>query len=197
MSNLENKSVTQLYHVLNQHMSDGHKSIAKACEIIVELRKRGEIVECTRTGVYRYYREIAAGQLTAAAVVAFCGMPDMLKRLAGQPAAEQDELASGKRVPVVVGVDNGEPVVRELDVIRMSRQQRDCVFTPDAKPVPVAEQAKTVKVREHERAKVGERKKLVPVKAETGSDSVRVGEHLVPAVRLAEALRALGYAVTR
>src|SRR5262249_19556307 len=60
-----------------------------------------------RSGIATYLPSIAAGTVTAEAVVAFAGQPRVLRAVTTLPPEEQRRLASGGTVPLVVASEKG------------------------------------------------------------------------------------------
>jgi len=135
--------------IITQHNSDLHAmptetlklELAKSLQITVEnfqrmafiireLEERGEDLESLRISLLTYLRKIAHGQLAAAAVVRFASRPDLLARVSRLPLPDQEFLAQGGPIDLVVR--QGESMTtRKLDPFTLERNQLAQVFDTD------------------------------------------------------------------
>jgi preprotein translocase subunit Sec61beta len=198
MSKFHNLTVAQLYKALDGYLIDGDHAIRDACVVLVELRQRGERPEVTRSGVFKWFREIATEQLTPRAVLVFAdACPTVLTKLSGQPRDYQNALADGKRIECAHVDDKLNVETRNIEVVRMNKSVMDAVFAPNGSIRPVEKQAEILV--ELAKAKASRKAEFKPVviKANTGADTVTVNGVDVSSVDLANALQELGYVITR
>lgn len=89
---------------LRNRLADGLRLTAVGIELMGrywrELERRGEDLSELRAGVGRYIPLVAAGRLSAHAVVSFIGYPSILRVIEGLPVERQRQLADGAAVQV-------------------------------------------------------------------------------------------------
>lgn len=102
-------------------------SISRMAAIIRELESRGEDLSDLRIGMVPFLRRIAHGQLSASAVVRFASRPLLLQQIGNLPLPDQEKLAGGEPVRLMVG--GGD--FRLVDPMDLTRDQFFQVFARD------------------------------------------------------------------
>ncbi len=124
---LKTLTTEQLKQALATHMQLTVEHFTRIAHIVRELEDRGEDLESLKLSLLNYFRKIAAGQLSAHAVVRFAQRNDLLSRVAQLPLPDQDFLAAGGPVSLVVRQD-GTMTTRLLDPLNLDRTQIFQVF---------------------------------------------------------------------
>lgn len=114
-------------------------NLVRLAMIVRALEARGEHVPCLDPSLDRYIRQIAYGNLLPEVVVRYSSVPSLMRLVALLPTPDQQRLAKGEPIKVVE-VQNGQTTTRLVDPLKMSREQRDRVFT-DGRIRDEAEQA--------------------------------------------------------
>lgn len=121
------------------------ESLVYLAAIWAELESRGEDLSALRTGLSAYLPLIASGRADPAAVVAFAGQPTLLRAIVQLPIAEQQRLAAGGMVPVVVQTPEGVEAEREIAPTMLSAAEVRRVFAPGVVRSP-AEQSQILRL---------------------------------------------------
>lgn len=100
--NLKEISTAELKEALANSLEMTAQHLVLLGRIWVELESRGEDLSALRSGVGLYLSQIGSGKLSAKAVVAFAGQQLLLRELAELPIEEQERLADGGKVPLVI-----------------------------------------------------------------------------------------------
>jgi len=142
--------------------------------IWAELEKRGEDLSDLRTGLAVYMPQIAAGRLSAQAVIRFAGQPTVLKSVAMLPLQEQEAMANGKPVRVLTVNAKGEYEDTELPAYTLTAAQARMVFDGDKIRSPMEQRAKleSVKVAKATRVRPGAANR---VRYDPKADVIRIG----------------------
>ena len=99
--------------------------------IVRILEERGEDLSDLGMNLIPYLRRIAYGQLSAEAVVRFSGSPALMETIAALPRPEQDRMAAGESVTLVVPAAAGGSSkydLRRADPAKLTRRQFRQVF---------------------------------------------------------------------
>jgi len=98
----------------------------------LELYKRGERHPFMRSGVLRWYSDIAQGNLSAHAVLAFGGVGTIIRKLIGMDLLQQQDLANGALVEIAEHDAEGKIVRGKKRILQMTTRQLDMVFDKGA-----------------------------------------------------------------
>ena len=192
-----NMSNSQLYKALDGAIIDSETGIREACRIIAELRKRGETIPLnTSSGVFRYWREINAEQLSPSAVWQFVTFPKLLALMINVPLDKQRSFAEGLKVDVAAINENGEIAATAKDFRSISANMHDVVIAPDGRIRSAEEQGEILLERKAEKD-AREAAKPPKIRAAKFNDFVTINGVDIPCHELAEALRECGYTVER
>lgn len=128
---LNNLSVQQLRAELAQSLTMSAQHLAYLAGIWAELERRGEDLSDLKTGLATYLPQIAAGRLSAAAVIRFAGQPTVLRSISTLSLTEQEALANGKSLNVLTIGSNGEYGNRNIPAYALTASQARIVFGDD------------------------------------------------------------------
>lgn len=99
-------------------------------DIVGELERRGDDLEDLRLGLIDYLRRIASGQLLPDVVVRYAGQPNVLKRVAVLPIADQRKLVTQPAIDFAVW--RGDSIEwKKVDPSLMTTTQLTQVLAPD------------------------------------------------------------------
>ena len=110
-TNLKSISTIDLKKALSDLLDITAKNLVFLGRVWVELEDRGEDLSALRSGIAIYLPLIANGKLSANAVVAFAGQQLLLRELALLPVDQQDQLAAGDKIPLVLASNDTYRVV--------------------------------------------------------------------------------------
>lgn len=193
-----NMANAQLYKALDGAIIDTETGVREACRIVAELRRRGETVPLnTSSGVFRYWREINAEQLSPSTVLMFILYPKLLDIMRGVPLANQRAYAEGLKVDVASVDDAGQITTKAKDFRAITPSMHDVVLSPAGKLRTPEEQAAILQERWKAKCERKSTVKTVTVEALPWADEIAVNGVAVSSERLAEAMKALGYEFTR
>ncbi|OWY39355.1 hypothetical protein CEK28_08525 [Xenophilus sp. AP218F] len=154
---LNNLSSQMLREELAKSIELSARHLMRLAAIWMELERRGEDLSDLRVGLAAYLPHIAAGQLSADAVLRFAGQRTLLNMVATLPIDEQQRLARGGAVKLLTQNPDGDIV--EIDTpahaltaaqvrqvfdqgkIRTPAEQRPRLQLHAAKPKPKAREA--------------------------------------------------------
>lgn len=123
-------STADLRAELHRVLSVTAESLRRLAVIVRILEERGEDLSDLRLGLISYLRRIAYGQLVPELVVRYASHHELLRHAASLPMPDQERLANGEQVPLVVRVAGGQHEVRMADPSNMRREQITQVFGP-------------------------------------------------------------------
>lgn len=123
--NIQTSSTEQLESRLGAIVASVAEGVHEGCLIIHELHKRGEYRPYMAQGPFRFWREVAEGKLTAAAVLGFGGVKPILAKVAKLPAEQQEELLHGAPIVVVEHDEHGHIYAVAKEPMRLSQAQWD------------------------------------------------------------------------
>lgn len=152
-----------------------------------ELETRGEDLSDLRTGLAVYLPQIAAGQLTADAVIRFAGQPSVLRAIATLAVDDQARLARGDKVPILTMGSNGEYSTVDLPAHALTATQARLLVGAGKLRSPVEQRGQL----ESARLTASKRTRLsnaAHVRYDAKSDKIRVGG---ASAQVAEVLKAL------
>jgi hypothetical protein len=103
-------------------------SLVRTAWIIRLMEERGRDLSHLKIGMLDYLRRIAYGQVAPELVVHYSESPALLRILASLPLPDQQRLASGEPVKLVVRRPEGKFDVRMVEPLKMARDQLALVF---------------------------------------------------------------------
>jgi hypothetical protein len=106
-------------------------NLRRLAAIVYLLEERGEDLGEIRIGLLDYLRRIAHGQVLPETVVRFGEWPRLMRIAAALPLPDQQRLATGAPVVLVVRREAGAFDRREVDPLQLTGRQLTQVFGPD------------------------------------------------------------------
>lgn len=167
-------SIQQLRGELARSLTMTAQHLAYLASIWHELERRGEDLSDLRTGLAVYLPRIAAGQLSADAVLRFAGQPTVLRNVATLPIDMQMHLAKGGPVRVLTATQSGDYDSLEIPASAMTAAQARLLIT-DGKirsPEEQRAQLETARLNAARRSRPGP---MSRVRYDAKSDKIRVG----------------------
>ena len=125
---LNNLSTQMLREELARSVELTARHLMRLATIWAELERRGENLSDLRIGLAAFLPQIAAGQLSADAVIRFAGQKLLLNAVATLPLPEQERLARGGAVQLLSYDGHGEAVAIDVAAHTLSGQQIRQVF---------------------------------------------------------------------
>ncbi len=104
------------------------RALRDAAFIVHELEERGEDLDALKMSWMKWLRLIAHGQVSADAVARFAGKVTLLDAVGGLPLPDQDRLAGGEPVRLLVYTTDGKPTHRMADPRDLTPDQIRQVF---------------------------------------------------------------------
>ncbi len=160
--------------------------------IVRILEERGEDLTDLRIGLLTYLRQIAYGRLAPEALVRFADSTSLMNVVAGLPVHEQEQLAAGEPVKLVVRRPDGSNDVRLADPLKMTRDQIGQAFgrgkiRDEAEQILILEDRATKPIAGDKRGAV----KVGKVRADRKRGGLVIGRTFVPAADVVAALATL------
>ena len=138
-----NTPTDQLYEMLQAATMETARNISTVCDILFALAERGERHTLMRNSTFRWYREVARGELAPEAIMAFAGLNAILTRLVGIPLGQQRQFADGEPLPVAEkNLTTGDVETSVRPLVQMSMHQLDQVFEAPGKLRSLTQQKK-------------------------------------------------------
>jgi hypothetical protein len=103
-------------------------SLIRTAWVIRLMEERGKDLSHLKIGMLDYLRRIAYGQVAPELVVRYAESPSLMRTLAALPFPDQQRLASGEPVKLVVRRPEGKFDVRMVEPLKMARDQLTQVF---------------------------------------------------------------------
>lgn len=172
---------------LAQQMTVTAQHLQRLASIVAELERRDEDLSELKVGMLGYLRRIAAGQLHPDAVVRYLDYPMLLNRVATLPVNDQERLANGDPIKLVVWRE-GKTETRMMDPIKLTRDQVSQVFGSSG---VIRDEVGQIAVLESRFARPKQQAKPTATgrcRADRKTGTVRVGRYVVPASDLVAAL---------
>ena len=91
----------QLELMLQQAVAALYQCIRDACDILTEMKARGETHDLMKHRVLSHHEEVSAGTLAPETALVLNAKPFVLHRIKNLPVHEQAELAMGRKVEMV------------------------------------------------------------------------------------------------
>lgn len=116
---MRSRDADQLRRLLSESLGLAAESLMRAAMIVRALEEKGEDLSDLRIGLLGYLRQIAYGQVRPAVVVRYAEYPSLLRRVAALPLPDQDSLAEGNPLTMVVRRDDGSFDRRMVDPLKL------------------------------------------------------------------------------
>jgi hypothetical protein len=148
-ADLSKETDQELLEGLRRSLGLFAEALIDAARRVAECDRRGISLESVRIDFLAYLRQIAAGSLSAAALVHFIDKKNVLTRIAQLSIVEQERLAGGEKLPVCLGredhvmIDPLEMSAAQLALVfgagrlRSVEEQRASVLASEPRAVPV------------------------------------------------------------
>jgi len=185
---LNNVSTEGIRAELDQIIRDTSEWMERAAILLVELRRRGEKHPLMQSNILRFFKGIAAGNLSAEAILAVGGNRNLVRALGRLPVNQQTEVAKNRPVQVVEMTPEGEEIVTDRSIAQLSQSAIDRVFGPKGLR-SLQEQREMLGPKRHQ-------KRIDGVIVDISARKIVIGaKHISPA-ELIGPLKALGYRIT-
>lgn len=158
--------------------------------IVRLLEERGDDLSDLKIGILDYLRRIAYGQVTPELVVRYAQSPALLRTLAALPLPDQQKIAAGEPVRVVVRRPDGQFDHRMAEPLKLTRDQVAQVFGR-GKIRDDAEQILLLEGRQEASGTPKAKARRAGVAADPGRGGLVVGRKFVDAGSVVSALAEL------
>lgn len=189
-----NMSVSELYALLDGFMSDDEIAIREGSRVIQAMAAKGERPDVAKVGPFKFWRQICDDSLHPRAAIMMNAFPKMIAEVVKLDREMQEALANGRSVDCAVINSNGEVSRRALRIYQMPQKTLSVMVKGNR--IATAEEMESALLSQFNPKSMPEYKPA-QVKANTGSNTVTVGSIEIDALRIAEALRELGFTVTK
>lgn len=170
-------STEELHAELARGLTLTAETLTRLGAVWAELERRGEDLSDLRSGLARTLPLIAAGRLSAEAVVAFAGRPLVLRALEGVPLGRQRELAAGGSVSVIDPSGTPEAIV-EMPLARLPAAAVRLVFADGEVRTP-AQQRLALRPRQRRREQADEDGFRYRPRYDRATGTIRIGRMTV------------------
>lgn len=157
-----------------------------------ELERRGEDLTDLRTGLAVYLPMVAAGQLSADAVIRFAGQPLMLRTISTLPPEQQESLARGDVVEVLTQAQDGTWTGVQISAHAMTMPQARLLIGPGGLR-SVEEQRAQVESAKVTKARSTRLATESRVRFDPKTDTIRIGNVKAPAGEVIGAIAAAAH----
>lgn len=186
---LKEMPIQELRESLAESLRLTADAMLRAAFIVRELEARGENLSGLRP-MLPVLRKIAAEQVLPEVVVRFGGHRRLLSIVSNLPMEDQQKLAAGEPVPLIVHAEDGKRTQRMADPLEMRPEQISQAFAPDHLREP-SEQHLLLDSKVAESKRKPERiGNLIAVDKERGGIVV-ARRHFIPQCDLEAALKGL------
>ena len=127
---LENMTESQLRGELLKCFGLTVYGLRTAATIVSIMEKRGIDLSDMKLALLPYLRKIASNQVMPEVIIRFVGVPSLLNVIGNLPMPDQEKLAAGEPVPLMVVGPEGR-AIRMADPLLMSMTQRTQAFARD------------------------------------------------------------------
>ena len=125
-------TIAELRQALTDSLTTTATALIRLALVVQALETKGEDVSELRVPLLTYLRRIATGQLLPGVVARFAENPALVRKVEQLPVTDQERLADGQPVQLVVRGANGEPWTHRLaDPSKLDAAQRGQVFAAD------------------------------------------------------------------
>lgn len=128
---LKNKSTTDLQSELDKIAQNLAEHVARASDILTELRNRKVFHPFMRTSILRHHAAISNGTLSPTAVIALGGNLHLIEAIKPLPTAHQEAFANGDGVDIAEMKPDGEIVTITRPIVELSASALKRVFGPN------------------------------------------------------------------
>lgn len=189
-----NLSIAELYARLDDFLSDDEIAIREASRVIQAMHTKGEKPDVAKIGPLKFWKPICDEVLHPRAAIVYNALPKLVEAISKLDKDMQESLANGRKVDVAVINAKGE-VSHKTYLIHHVPQKTLDVMIRGGRVIPVKDQE--IALLSAYKPKAAPAFSPVFVKANTGSNTVTVGSNEIDAIKLVEALRELGFTVTK
>ena len=176
-----------MIEALAKHMADAAATYVRLATLVQILDERGEDLSDLRFSLIPWLRKVAAGQLAPQTIVRFGDRPLLFRQVSLLPIAEQERLAKGEPVKLVVWREGGAGCdVRMMDPMHMRPEQIRQVFGDGA----LREDAEQIALLERRRAMPAPKQiqQAKRVRADRTRGGILVGRQFAPVGEVLAAL---------
>lgn len=180
----------ELRRELAQQMKLTAGHILRLAMIVRALEERGEDLSDLKAGMLDYLRLVAHGQLLPEIVARYADMPMLISRMSAMPLPDQQRIADGEPVKLIVMDAAGQITHRLMQPEKLARDQVTQVFGrnslhDDQEQVAIIESRRTRPPKDRRIVQVGR------IKADRERNGIVVGRQFIPVGQVLEALAAL------
>lgn len=196
-SKYHNLSATQLKDKLTSLLSDTHNNLYEICCILMLQYDRGHLDPAMRVGVFKWFPQIARGELDPMTALTLDGMDARIRAMVGLPLVEQKRLAKGGTVVVATLGKDGKIVTDDRAIYQLSARDFEMVF--DAGKVRAFNAQKAILAARTKPKPSTAHRSSVPldIRVDVSAEEVIVGQMRIKASELIEALAKLGFTCRR
>lgn len=202
IQNLSDKSISQLYGLLEDYQVEGESAFFKSCRVLYQLDKKGDKRHpLLKKAIYKHYEVVFEKKVTPAIVLYFNGSKKFIERMKDYRDTMVG-VSSDNKFPVAV-VEKGEIVQKEQSGHQMSWSTFDRLFPGNGVIRSYSEQwvilnAELEEKRQAEEVAETERKD-VPVlpRIRAVEDKIVVKDEEFSIEEIKEFLKTLGYNVVK
>lgn len=142
---LAKTTTDRLFKLLDTLTADTFTNVRLVSDVLAELKSRGETHPLMRDGVFRWYQQIASGQLDPSVVFTLAGIDSVISRLIGLPEEKQKAIAAGGTLSISERDEaTGTAKTIERNILQMTVDQLDLVFEAPGKIRSIPAQEKIV-----------------------------------------------------
>lgn len=195
MTDYTQTSTEALLKKADDCIADVSNRLFELCEILLFLEKRKVAHRAHKAPSFKFYKEVARGQLTPELFAAFAGRPDILKAAVGRSKVIQESILNHEEFVIAklsktkITADRTKGTALSMTEAELSR-----VFPKGQKGTNSFEKQKELLLKNREPKVVPHGPKLVTFETR---DAVGIGEYTVPVADLIPHLNALGYEVRK
>lgn len=189
-----NLSIAELYARLDDFLSDDEIAVREGSRVIQAMYAKGEKPECSKIGTFKFWKAICDETLHPRAAIVYNAFPKIIEALMKLERDMQEALANGRSIDVAVINSAGVVEHKNLKIIQVPAKTL-AVMAANKRIIPVKDQEAALLAAYKPKEKPAFTP--VPVRANTGTNTITVGSAEIDAARLVEALRELGFTVTR
>lgn len=187
----------QLTIKLRALLTDTSRNLYDICCILMEQYNRGELDPSMRQGVFKWFPQIARGELDPLAAYTLDGMDARVRSMVGLPLEEQRRLANGGTVTVASLTREGKVIAEDKALYQISARDFETVFD-SGKVRPFLAQKAIITKRPKPTPGVAHRSNVpIDIRVDARTEEIIIGQLRVPALDIATALRKLGFRVER
>lgn len=188
-----NLSTAELYSRLDDFLVDDETAIREASRVVQALHAKGEKPEVSKAGPLKWWKDIVEERLHPRAAIALNAFPKIIELLMLLNRDFQEAIANGRSIECAIINSSGDISYKPLRILQIPRKTLAILIDGHSLRAP-DKQADMLRAAFRPKAK---EEKTIPVSVDSSTDAIKVGSIEVPSSRMALALEALGYTVTR